>query len=183
MPTILDRLAARSVWQGECLVWTGALSSNGYGSITIGGRRGYRQNVHRAAWIERHGVPPAATPHVLHRCDNPPCWRDEHLFLGTHQDNMADMATKGRSRGWQYRCERAPGAKLTDVEVAEIKFRLLRGETHQVLADRFGVSKVMIGHIWRGRNWREVPWPGQPGTSAQLSAGVGSCRVLYSDMP
>ncbi len=48
---------------------------------------------------------------MLHRCDNPPCWRDDHLFLGTQPDNVADMVTKGRhansrkthcSRGHKY---------------------------------------------------------------------------------
>jgi hypothetical protein len=33
---------------------------------------------------------------VLHNCDTPRCCNELHLFLGTHADNMHDMATKGR---------------------------------------------------------------------------------------
>lgn len=55
----------------------------------------------RAVWIARHGPIPAETPFVLHRCDNPPCFRDEHLWLGTQADNQADMAAKGRAHGEQ----------------------------------------------------------------------------------
>lgn len=161
MPTdpqsILRRLAAKSEPEGDCIVWTGALHSTGYGSITIDGKRA---TVHRAAWIARHGQPPQNKPHVLHTCDNPPCWRDEHLWVGTHADNMADMWRKGRgSRRPQRRCENGPGAKLTNADVLEIKKRLAAGESHRSIAKDYPVSNVAIGHIWRGRNFIEIPWP------------------------
>lgn len=110
---ILDKLAAGSVVMqtdrsdeiGDCLVWTAGkpLPHN------IPERLDYRlitfhkvtTGVHRAAWAARHGPIPAETPFVLHHCDNPPCWRDEHLFLGTHAQNMADMVAKGRT--WRTR--------------------------------------------------------------------------------
>ena len=52
---------------------------------------------HRWAWMLVHGSIPDGL-HVLHRCDNPPCFRPSHLFLGTDADNARDMASKGRSK-------------------------------------------------------------------------------------
>ncbi len=53
---------------------------------------------HRYAWILTHGEPEAGQ-HVLHKCDNPPCCNPAHLRLGTHDQNMAEMAAKGRQNG------------------------------------------------------------------------------------
>lgn len=50
---------------------------------------------HRLAWIKAHGPIPKGM-FVCHRCDTPACRNVEHLFLGTHAGNMADMVRKGR---------------------------------------------------------------------------------------
>lgn len=79
---------------GNCLVWTGTRFPKGYGQLSIEGKT---SSVHRAAWELQMGPIPEVTPWVLHKCDNPPCWRIEHLFLGTSQTNFSDMIAKNRS--------------------------------------------------------------------------------------
>jgi hypothetical protein len=33
---------------------------------------------------------------VMHKCDQPLCYRYDHLQIGTHGDNVRDASTKGR---------------------------------------------------------------------------------------
>ena len=55
----------------------------------------HQRSRHRAAWMITHGEIPEGLL-VLHKCDNPPCVKPEHLFLGTQQDNIKDMYAKDR---------------------------------------------------------------------------------------
>ena len=76
-----------------CWLWMGARLPSGHGQLLW---RGKVIGSHRVAWMldNESDIPDGLW--VLHRCDNPPCVRPSHLFLGTHSDNMKDAAAKGR---------------------------------------------------------------------------------------
>ena len=77
---------------GQCWIFTGNKTKDQYGRIVKDGRWAM---AHRVSYELAFG-PVVKTISVLHKCDNPPCVRPEHLFLGTLADNIKDMFRKGR---------------------------------------------------------------------------------------
>ncbi len=134
-----------------CLEWMGAKFENGYGKYTIGSRgRGVRKTwrTHRLVWTLLHGAIPSGMC-VCHRCDNRACMNPAHLFLGTNDENMADMVKKGRaSRG-----VRNHSAILTEEIVRQI--RAYNGN-HCETGRHFGVSRLVIRRVRRGQTWKHI---------------------------
>jgi hypothetical protein len=134
-----------------CWVWTGWINNKGYGIAAVGKKLA---NAHRHSWTIHNGPIPAGIQ-VLHHCDNRCCVNPDHLFLGTHKDNMADMAAKGRAAS-------SPGisnpshVKLTEHDVREMLGLREAGAKVLILAARFGVSKGMVQHICHGRKWAHI---------------------------
>ena len=89
--TIYDLLGGRVELRGECWEFTGSRQPHGYGQL----RRNYKLWLaHRYVW--QHAVSDIGSMYVLHHCDNPPCVRPSHLWLGTQTDNNRDREEKGR---------------------------------------------------------------------------------------
>lgn len=120
----------------------------GYGSVKCGDRGALL--VHRVAWeLVRGSIPDGLD--VLHSCDVRLCAKPDHLFLGTHLDNMRDMISKGRDV--HFSGEQNGNSKLSIEDVDDIRCLLLKGVTGIELARRFGVSAGNISHIKTGRIW------------------------------
>lgn len=150
----LDALAHR-FWShvdrnGDCWVWRLSTTRYGHGRFTLGFNVGIP--AHRFSWYLTHGPIPDGL-WVLHRCDNPPCVRPDHLFLGTHQDNVDDMVAKGRNAPLPVRrgLENSK-TKVTPEIVVAIREEYARGGISQeTLGKKYGlsqghVSKVILGH-------------------------------------
>lgn len=138
-----------SDWGSDaCLEWQGKRNKKGYARITQGSERVL---LHRLVWEAAHGPLPDGLC-VLHRCDNPPCYRLSHLFTGTVADNNADRSQKGRTA-------RQTGAlngraQVTDEQTQEIRRRYREGELQRVIGEDYGLSQSQVSKIVR-----QVAWP------------------------
>jgi hypothetical protein len=128
--------------ENDCWEWSGS-KVNGYANFN---HRGKIMKAHRASWIIHHGAIPLSM-FVLHKCDVPHCTNPDHLFLGTHTDNMRDMAKKHRTG---VRC------KLTITQVHEIKNLLTLGVSMVRLAKKYNVSANAIWEIKHGVSWKRA---------------------------
>lgn len=143
-----DRFWGKVDKSGECWVWTAGRDPKGYGRIFLEGRA---QIAHRVAWRLSFGAIPDGL-FVCHHCDNPPCVRPSHLFLGTNADNSADRDRKGRTNN-STAGEANVNARLTAAQV-----RLIRESTksERELGREFGVKGAAIGKARRRETWRHV---------------------------
>ena len=93
--TALQGFLLKRVKQTEtgCWEWQGVMHHSGYGCFKERGRFSYTHRASHEAFIG-----PLDGMIVCHRCDNPKCCHPDHLFKGTHKENMADMKAKGRGR-------------------------------------------------------------------------------------
>lgn len=133
----------------ECWPWLGKKNKRGHGALHANGK--LSEGAHRLAWEIGNARRVPEGLWVLHRCDNPPCCNPAHLFLGTAQDNNADMDAKGRRRA--ARGADCGSALLTPAQALAI-WRS-DGRAGEIGA-RYGVSAGAVKSIRQGRSWQHI---------------------------
>jgi hypothetical protein len=146
----------------NCWLWRGPVDGPGYGRLYLSkpGNKNFKEGTHRISW-ELHNGPIPDGLWVLHHCDNPPCVRPDHLFLGTATDNIRDCVRKGRHRSNPPRGKQHPrwSAKLTVRDIAQIRELRLEGWSQDRLATMFSVTRSNISLILSGKTWPHLSPP------------------------
>lgn len=131
----------------ECWNWIGYKNQDGYGRFSIRGSPYYTNRVS----YKLHVCEPTYLL-VCHECNNPACVNPAHLYLGTDSDNSKYIFFSGRRN---MRGSNNVNAVLDEREVVIIR-QLLRSNTQQIIADKFGVTRALISQIHRGVAWTHV---------------------------
>lgn len=127
-----------------CWIWKMKPNSQGYAVMKYH-QKAYK--VYRVMWERHNGkkIPPGIN--ACHRCDTPSCVNPEHIFLGTQQDNIADMVSKGRQSSYR---------KLSDDEIRSIR-AMVRGGMRQSEVSRVtGVDSGTVSRVVNRKLYRHV---------------------------
>lgn len=154
-----------------CWNWKAGTDGRGYGVFFFENKN---QKAHRVSFKFAHGKINEGMS-ICHKCDNPSCVNPDHLFEGTHQENLADCVSKGRNgavtKPWAFakgdrhgmrlhpdsvmKGVKHPKAKLSDGDVAYLRSH--KGEkSERAFAKQFGVSHSLIHQVLSVKTWRHV---------------------------
>lgn len=147
-----ERISRRTAVDPEtgCHVWNGCKTHDGYGRIKVCGKMVY---VHRLVYELHVGSDLSKGIEVCHYCDNQACVNLEHLFLGTHKDNMGDCVSKGRLKIVHHRGGEHVNSKLVDEDIPKIR---TDPRSQAKIALEYGVCQTTVSRIKRRESWSHI---------------------------
>lgn len=144
----------------DCWYYTGWLNKTGYGKIyrnrvglAVHRFSAYLFNVNKDTKgdiIPNFKFTIESKLCILHKCDNPPCFNPDHLFIGTQQENLQDMINKGRESFNN-------NSKFTEDQVKDIRKYFILGWSRKEITEKYSdISYYTICDIINGRTWRNI---------------------------
>lgn len=128
----LSDLLSNTILEGECMIWTRALNTDGYARMA-GNIKVHRLVNKLSTGEDNHGKV------VRHTCDNPKCINPNHLIVGTHLENIMDRDLRNRT----YK-------KITKEVVTKVKALLnLNSFTQKEIAILIGIDPRRVSDIKR----------------------------------
>lgn len=150
-----------SVAENGCWNWNGAMRVGGYGKAFLPGP--IELAAHRLSWILHRGEIPRGL-YICHTCDNRKCVNPDHLFPGTHDDNMKDGVGKKRFLHGLARVEANnpkfgsahPNSRLKEENIHEIISLKKRGLSYTEIGAMYDVSFQTIFDVIKGHTWSHI---------------------------
>lgn len=158
-----------NVLENECWIWRGTVSKDGYGKLKRGKKtlRAHRVSV----VLSGREIPPRMC--ACHRCDVRLCVNPNHLWVGTNDENMADMVAKKRAVN--------VSKKLTEEMVLWLRKTLPPKSEVREISKRIGVSVSTLMKAISGESWPHLPPPDVSGFRALCTKNRSAGKLaLYA---
>jgi len=146
-PLIYDKnylLSRIKIADNGCWIWIKGTDRHGYGIVPL--NSGVRSS-HRLAYKLFCGEITEGLS-ICHICDNPPCCNPEHLFLGTHAENMQDALQKNRfphrATAWAASVE---SRKIPRKVAEEVILRYNKGEHKEAISIDLKIGRTTVYRI------------------------------------
>lgn len=140
--------------EGACWPWNGRRTKEGYGIIPV--YRGAPIYVHRLMLEVTLGRHLAPGEQARHSCDNPPCFRPDHLLAGSAADNAQDAVRRGRHvSNWPK--DGRSGLKMTPYIARSMRLLRKGGWKLTDIGALYGFSPQRVSDACTRRNWGR-PW-------------------------
>lgn len=128
--------------QEECWIWIGAKGAKGYGMLCF---KDNKTAIASRVSYELFKGPVENDKVICHTCDIPSCVNPDHLWAGSHIENMIDMTQKGRQH-----------SKLNPVDVMRIRKLWEDGYSQEKIMELYNITSGTISSIVHRRTWKHV---------------------------
>lgn len=151
--TVIQRFEEKFVPEPNtgCWLWIRRCNKAGYGKFSINSNPVY---AHRFSFeMYKHKIPNTGNKLdtcICHTCDTPSCVNPNHLFLGTHRENMRDAIQKNRKG---YKGEKHFGHRLTDIQVLLIR---RDSRTLKEIAKDYNIHFGTVHSIKKIKTWKHL---------------------------
>ncbi len=151
---IVERFESLVKKTDECWEWTSHKAWDGYAIFTF---RGSHIKASRlSAFLHLKGFDPTDRKvFVCHKCDNRGCVNPEHLFLGSHRENINDGVNKNRFK----KGEASHMSKLSIEDIQYIREKYIPKDKQfgaRGLSRRFGVAHATISCVLSRKTWKQL---------------------------
>lgn len=126
-----------------CWIWIASKNRRGYGTFVPSGKRSGL--AHRESYRIFKGDFDNSLS-VCHVCDIPLCVNPDHLWIGSHEENMRDMVIKERAK-----------TKLDASQVLEMRNMIENmAMTQADICRKFNISRAQISRIMSRIRWKHI---------------------------
>lgn len=131
-----------------CWEWMCAKTSAGYGNIIVDGKVLLSHRISYSCFVG----PLSDEILACHKCDNPGCCNPDHLFSGSHQDNITDKVKKGRNRSGGNH----PQSVINEDTAVKIIEMLKSGMSAGAVAKELGIHHGIVWNVKYGKSWNDA---------------------------